>query len=88
MTIEYKLRTTGDGDVICCESCGCEVATSEFGKSSISLRDQKQYLCEFCATTMAGTYVEYSSRDEFTAIRSEIWKAAACVFNMLKERDK
>lgn len=83
-----------DGEPVPCDSCGCEVPTGEFNWApgsicSVEVHDRPtRALCEFCSTTMASRNTEYPTRYEVTELRAEIWKAAACVFNMLKATDK
>lgn len=81
MTKEYTLQLSEHGDVLSCESCGCEVPTRDF--------EGKQPLCEFCATTLTSNYTQYDHRgDMFAALRQEIWKAAACVVNHLNKKEQ
>lgn len=80
-----------DGEPVPCDSCGCEAPTGEFDWGPVHNFErpgEKRHLCEFCSTTMASRHTEYPARDEHTALRAEIWKAAACVFNMLKAQIK
>lgn len=84
--MEYRIRRE-DGDVVVCDSCGCEAPTGEFdwGPPFTEKHNRPhRMLCKFCATTMASRHTKHPERDEYAALRSEIWKAAACVFNMLK----
>ena len=79
-----------DGEPVPCDSCGCEAPTGEFDwpPPFMEKRDRpKRALCEFCSTTLTSRHTEYPARDEHTALRAEIWKAAACVFNMLKKEE-
>ena len=80
--MEFNLRTDESGATVACSSCGCEVPTDDF--RGVGSDEPRRALCEFCAATMAGTFTQYVTGDEYTALRAEIWKAAACVFNMLK----
>lgn len=84
--MEYAMRQE-DGESVECDSCGSVAPTGEFdwGPPYTEKHDRPhRMLCEFCSTTMTSRYTEHPSRDEYTALRAEIWKAAACVFNMLK----
>jgi hypothetical protein len=91
MTTTYQLRRVDDAkypDIISCDSCGSEAPTGEFDQPPMSAwpideRRPKRLLCRFCAETMAGNYTQYPSPDPFERLRAEMWKAAACVFNML-----
>lgn len=85
--MNYKFRHDG-GDVIPCDSCGCEAPTGEFewGPPYSKEHDTPmRLLCEFCSTTLTSRYTETAARDDFGALRAEIWTAAACVFNMIKK---
>ena len=80
MTIEYSQKYL-ELYPVPCDSCGCEVPTSTFGAG-----EKKRELCRFCAETVGGIYTRYDHHgDMFAALRQEIWKAAACVVNHLKE---
>lgn len=84
--MNYTLRHE-DGEPVCCDSCHCPAPTADFnwGPPFTARHDRpKRALCEFCSTTMASRHTEYPSRDEFGELRSEIWRAAGAVFNMLK----
>ena len=86
MNIEYKI-VRDRGDIVACDSCNCEAPLCgfEWGPPFNETHDRpKRLLCEFCATTMAGNVTRFQSRDETTALRKEIWRAAASVYNMLK----
>lgn len=72
-----------DGEVLPCNSCGCEVPTAEF---QCGHPRGMRLLCDFCSFTMASRYTEYPSMDEFWRLRAEIWVAAANVYNMLKRK--
>lgn len=82
----YKIRHE-DGEVVPCDSCGSVVPTDEFdwGPPFTAKHERPtRALCEFCSTTMASRYTGGARDDEYRALRAEIWRAAACVFNMLK----
>jgi len=87
MTIKYSQKYL-ELYPVACDSCGCEVPTSSFGAghSPTGEKKKEQELCRFCAETLGGTYTQYDHHgDMFAALRQEIWKAAACVVNHLKE---
>lgn len=89
MEIEYKIRTDENGEPVACDSCGCEAPTANFQWEPPFHEQhdsQERALCEFCATTLAGNYTRYPAREDATMLRAEIWKAAACVFNMLTKK--
>lgn len=88
--MKYELRYEG-GDVVTCDSCDCEAPTYHFNwqtRVKHEPKDPYRMLCEFCSTTMASRITEYQPpTDDFDALRREVWKAAASVYNML-QRDK
>lgn len=87
--MEFKLHTE-QGEVQPCDSCNFPVPTAEFDWPvglQYTPTTPKRLLCEFCCTTMASRYTEYPARDEHQALRQEIWKAAAAVYNMQKFGD-
>lgn len=71
-----------DGEVLCCSSCNFPVPTYRISFSRTPPFEERR-LCIFCSTTMAGRHTEYPPQDTFSALRAEIWKAAAGVFHML-----
>jgi hypothetical protein len=82
--MEYELREE-DGEVVKCDSCDFHAPTSGFNWApgvKPKPEQPKRMLCEFCSTTMASRYTEYPADDLFGALRAEVWRAAACVFNM------
>lgn len=86
MNIEYKQQMDGEYPVAC-DSCGCETPTHTFGADNPILREKKRELCKFCAETLGGSYTQYDHRGDLAAmLRQEIWKAAACIVNHLKEK--
>ncbi len=74
----YERKFTEDGDPVECESCGLPAPVADY--SSVSAGS----LCEFCASTLASRHIRHARGDQFTALRAEIWKAAAAVANYLK----
>lgn len=85
--MEYKLQKNEYGDPIGCDRCGCEVPTANYDWGppfNEKHESEKRPLCEFCAGTLAGNHTRYSSNDQFSMLRQEIWKAAAAVANYLK----
>lgn len=97
MTREFKLRVVNEeGDVEGCDSCGSDVETVEvdtirYAHPAPPERGTR-LLCRFCYETLAGSYTEHPGPDTWSSLRAEIWKASACVYNMLRadmiERDK
>ena len=76
-----------DGEVVQCDSCNCDAPTSGFDWRDLPNveRDRPlRMLCEFCCTTMASVHTREGPhlRDDYGGMRAEVWKAAACVFNM------
>lgn len=84
--MKYEIHKGKFGDIEACDSCGCEVPTSVFPNYGPPFDEEKQdrLLCEFCASTLTGNYTKYSATDEFSALRTEIWKSAAAVANYIK----
>lgn len=88
LAMEFELREEG-GEVVQCDSCDCPAPTAgfEWGPPFNAAHDRPhRMLCEFCCTTQASRHTEYPASDEYTRLRAEVWKAAACVFNMLERR--
>ena len=83
--IEYIQREE-DGETVRCDSCGSEAPTGDFTSNDQFDKNPQRFLCEFCATTLTSNYVKYSRYDDFTQLRAEVWKAAACTFNMLRKQ--
>jgi hypothetical protein len=86
MTIEYIKREDG-GEGVPCDSCSMAAPTAEFDWGppyTEQHANPKRLLCQFCACTMAGSVTRYLARDSEGYLRSETWKAAASVYNMLK----
>jgi len=86
MTLEYTLKHE-DGEPVPCDSCNSRVPTSEFTWGPPFNQDHERpyrALCEFCSSTMASRHTEYQADTEFSALRAEIWKAAAASHNLLK----
>ena len=83
--MKFELREE-DGEVAQCDSCDFPAPTAGFdwGPPLNVERDRPQrLLCEFCCTTMASRHTEYAAYSDHERMRAEVWKAAACVFNML-----
>jgi hypothetical protein len=88
--MKFELREE-HGEVVQCDSCDFPAPTAGFdwGPPFNVEHDRPQrLLCEFCCTTMASRHTAaYPHRDEYSAMRAEVWKAAAGVFHMLARRD-
>jgi hypothetical protein len=85
---EYKIREE-DGEVVVCDSCGSPAATAEFSWGppfNVTHKRDHKLLCRFCANTFAGYYIGKGG-SEFNLLRSEIWRAAACFFNLLENKE-
>jgi hypothetical protein len=80
--LAYTIQRDEQG-IVPCDSCQCEVPTSNFRRPPGSKREGQRPLCEFCSTTMTSRYTEYPAHDMEDRLRVEIWQAAACVYNML-----
>lgn len=74
----HELMYDEKNDLIPCSCCGCEVPVADYSNVGSG------HLCDFCASTLAGNHVRYAGVSDFTALRAEIWKAAAAVANYLK----
>jgi hypothetical protein len=80
---KFELSKDQFGEVEACDSCGCQVPTTR--ASIIEVPEPRfRLLCEFCYTTMAGSYTQYPARDQGQFLREEIWKAAAAVANYIR----
>lgn len=83
----YIIQRYDGGDIVPCDSCGCEVPTQDFEwgppYNQTHTRENRA-LCEFCATTMAGNYTRFIGKSDTTYLRNEIWIAAAAVANFLQ----
>jgi len=84
--MNFKLRRE-NGEFVQCDSCDFPAPTAGFdwGPPFTTTRDRPQrMLCEFCCTTMASRHTESPSQDPNVRLTAEVWRAAACVYNMLK----
>lgn len=72
-----------DGEVVQCDSCNYPAPTAEFDAGP-GAQHPRRMLCDFCCSTMASRHTEYPSADLYANLRAEVWRAAACVYNMLK----
>jgi len=84
--MEYRMREDKDGEAVECDSCGCEAPTQDFDWGPPYTEEHtkpKRALCEFCASTPASNFTRYGNRDEYSRLRAEVWKSAACVANFL-----
>ena len=85
---EYQIREE-DGEPVKCDSCHFPAPTAEFRwfPSAEGKARPMRMLCEFCATTMAGRHTEDTRYGgELAILRAEIWRAAACVYNMIQSK--
>jgi hypothetical protein len=88
--MDFELREEG-GEVVQCDSCDFPAPTAGFDWGppfNVQHARPQRMLCEFCCTTMASRHTEaHLQRDDYSAMRAEVWKAAAGVFHMLARRE-
>lgn len=86
---EYRMRVE-DGETVQCDSCNFPAPTAEYkwGPSAEGKARPMRMLCEFCATTLASRHTESTSYGgDLAILRAEIWRAAACVYNMAQAKN-
>ena len=63
--MKFEIRRNEYGDILVCDSCKCEVATSDFDRAFVKPhQEKKMWLCSLCADSFIGNAYQYPEQYE------------------------